>query len=315
MSKRYTDTNIFSQSWFQDLTPENKLIWWYLERKCDHAGIYKIDIIMMKRELGIKEINLNDFLDEINKDYDKLTGESIKRERVKLVDKYLWITSFIQFQQDNKKGVNENVPAVKSALNILRKMDLFDYAVQNSFITLSNSTEHLPNHSEPLSRVIDIDKDLDKDIVIDSFKDSRKDMDSILKAKDNLVLQEENNGNGFKNTPEEILFNELKDILKCPDLPFTKNRFYNLQKIRTTQGVGAEICKRAATNIMRDQSSLAPRLQSYFSWDWLFHDAERVSSWAHKTNDQLGMVRSISNDLTAQAAEIAADYRKKKGLT
>jgi hypothetical protein len=73
------DSTLWESSWFLDLSPEHKNIWQYLERSCDCAGIWEIDIPQLKRKIGYTDINLSAFLTEVNKDYDKLTGYSILR--------------------------------------------------------------------------------------------------------------------------------------------------------------------------------------------------------------------------------------------
>ena len=47
MAKRFTDTNKWDQSWFRKLTPTFKCVWAYLCDKCDHAGVWEIDLETM----------------------------------------------------------------------------------------------------------------------------------------------------------------------------------------------------------------------------------------------------------------------------
>ena len=123
MSKRFTDTNIWEQSWFLELSPEGKNIWQFLEKSTDCGGIWKIDIPEMRRKIGCKNIILMNFLEEVNRDYNKLTGEAVKRNRIMLIanDTKLWLTGFISFQYEKgTSGVNAGIPAIKGALNRLR---------------------------------------------------------------------------------------------------------------------------------------------------------------------------------------------------
>jgi len=104
MSKRFMDTNLWECSWFLDLSPESKNILQYLDRNCDCAGIWEIDILQLKRKIGYREINLTSFIAEVNKDYDKLTGDSITVKRVLIIgnNSKLWLTGFISFSM--RKG-------------------------------------------------------------------------------------------------------------------------------------------------------------------------------------------------------------------
>jgi|ERR1035437_4183341 hypothetical protein len=152
MPKRFTDTDIWRQSWFLDLSPESKLVWSYLVSKCDSAGIWKIDIRELWRETGPRDINLQTFLEEVNRDYVSLTGEPVKRNRVMRIanGKKLWLTGFISFQYEKgRSGVNAVIPAIKGALNRLRDENLYDFAIKEGFVRIKGECES--------ERKIDID--------------------------------------------------------------------------------------------------------------------------------------------------------------
>ena len=44
MAKRHTDTTLYDQQWFQTLHPTLKCFWLYICSKCDHAGIWDVNI-------------------------------------------------------------------------------------------------------------------------------------------------------------------------------------------------------------------------------------------------------------------------------
>jgi hypothetical protein len=144
MPKRFTDTNIWEQSWFIELSPESKNIWQFLEKSCDCAGIWNIDIPEMKRKIGYKNIDLASFLKEVNRDYNKLTGEEVKRNRIMQIagNNKLWLTGFISFQYEKgRSGVNAGIPAIKGALNRLRDEDIYDYAVKEGFLRIKGENK------------------------------------------------------------------------------------------------------------------------------------------------------------------------------
>jgi hypothetical protein len=156
MSKRFTDTNIWDQSWFLELPPEGKNIWQFLEKSSDCAGIWKIDIPEMRRKIGDKNINLAKFLTEVNRDYNKLTGGAVKRNRVMLIakDTKLWLTGFISFQYEKgRTGVSAAIPAIKGALNRLRDEDIYDYAIKEGFVRIKGESENKTiNNEESLEK-------------------------------------------------------------------------------------------------------------------------------------------------------------------
>ncbi|MDR3608955.1 MAG: hypothetical protein P4L27_00150 [Ignavibacteriaceae bacterium] len=167
MSKRFIDTSLWDSSWFLDLSPEHKNLWQYLERNCDCAGIWEIDIPQLKRKIGYKEINLASFITGVNRDYDKLSGGSIIVSRIKLIcnDTKLWLTEFISFQYEKgKNGINPNIPAIIGVLNRLKDSGIYDLAITLGFLRIQNSSKTetittIPKGCQPLARVKDKDND------------------------------------------------------------------------------------------------------------------------------------------------------------
>jgi hypothetical protein len=161
------DTSLWESSWFLDLSPEHKNIWQYLERNCDCAGIWEIDIPQLKRKIGYPEINLSSFLGEVNKDYDKLSGNSIIVTRIKLIcnNSKLWLTGFISFQYEKgKNGINPNIPAIIGVLNRLKDSGIYEMAITEGFLRIQNTSKietitAIPKGCQPLARVKDKDND------------------------------------------------------------------------------------------------------------------------------------------------------------
>ena len=52
MSKRYTDTTLYEREWFQELEIHYKSFWEYITKKCDHAGIWRVNIKMASYCIG-----------------------------------------------------------------------------------------------------------------------------------------------------------------------------------------------------------------------------------------------------------------------
>jgi DNA replication protein DnaD len=161
------DSNLWESSWFLDLSPESKNIWQYLERNCDCAGIWSIDLPQLKKRIGYQQIDLTSFITEVNKDYDKLSGYPITVKRVMLIcnNSKLWFTGFISFQYEKgKSGVNPNIPAIIGVLNRLKENDIYDLAINEGYLRIQNSskketTTTIPKGCQPLAR----DKDKDND--------------------------------------------------------------------------------------------------------------------------------------------------------
>lgn len=161
------DTSLWESSWFLDLSPEHKNLWQYLERNCDCAGIWEIDIPQLKRKIGYSQIDLSDFLTQVNKDYDKLSGGSIIVSRIKLIcnDTKLWLTEFISFQYEKgKNGINPNIPAIIGVLNRLKDNGIYELANTEGFLRIQISSKietntTIPKGCQPLPGVKDKDSD------------------------------------------------------------------------------------------------------------------------------------------------------------
>jgi hypothetical protein len=173
MAKRFTDTNIWkTQKWFKRLTPIHKLFWKYLTDSCDHAGIWKIDYLVITEDLGIEDFDISAFVKECNLDNDKMNGKPISRERVMIVqNSHIWVTGFVQYQYENKAGlINANSLVVKSSLDILDSFKLLGLAIEKGYIRFSEPLKGPSNPLKPLEGV----KEKDKDIVLeDEFNQER----------------------------------------------------------------------------------------------------------------------------------------------
>lgn len=140
MAKRQTETKIWTtQRWYRKLHPYYKLAWKYLIDVCDHAGIWKVDYGQLVDDTGMEDFNMSEFIRACNTDFDPETGQKIFRERLKYVTKgVLWITGFVKFQYENKDFlINPDVPAIKSALQILNGHGILQEGLEKGYLTLS----------------------------------------------------------------------------------------------------------------------------------------------------------------------------------
>jgi hypothetical protein len=133
MAKRYTDSEKWKRSGFQNLSNKMKLVWVFLLDNCDHAGIWEENYRLLSYHIG----------EQVTKD-EILTCWGHKIDQ--LPNNKLLLKSFIPFQYGvkNYDELNPNVPAVFSVLKLLFKENLI---------------KALPN---PSKRVKDKDKDKDK---------------------------------------------------------------------------------------------------------------------------------------------------------
>lgn len=138
MSKRFSDSGLYSKAWFRKLPPKIKCLWEWIRCNCDHAGVFEFDPELASFQIG----------EEVN--FDSLNLFENRIERVEK-DKF-WLVDFISFQYGTlKENYNPHKPVIAS----LKKHGLFSRVVQG-----------LPKGSLTL-----VDKDKDKDKGKDKDKD------------------------------------------------------------------------------------------------------------------------------------------------
>lgn len=144
MPKRFTETDIWkTQRWFRKLPPNYKLAWKYVKDQCNHAGIWKIDCTDLIEDIGLESFNIKDFVEKCNVEYDKINGEKIKKERLRIINNNtLWITGFIQFQYESKEGtVSPDVPAVRTAFQILEGLNVLSEGLHKGYIRVTKKVK------------------------------------------------------------------------------------------------------------------------------------------------------------------------------
>lgn len=144
MDKRYTDTKIWEYRWFKKLSPEYKLAYLYIKDKCDHAGIWEIDVVDMIDNIGIDSFDIDDFVEKVNTDFNRVTGEKVNKERLIIQDNDLVITGFLMFQYATKNGtVSNNHMIGRHAIDILRSKGLLEMFIERNYAIFSSE---LPEH-------------------------------------------------------------------------------------------------------------------------------------------------------------------------
>ncbi len=107
MSNRFTETEKWKDPWFCELDLQHKLFWLYLCDTCDHAGIWQVNIPLVKFHIPDLQYNPDNF-----------------KDRVVILSKEKWfIKKFVLYQQ-KVNSLDELNPSNKchaSIINILEK--------------------------------------------------------------------------------------------------------------------------------------------------------------------------------------------------
>lgn len=51
--KRFTETEKWRDPWFRQLSPDHKLLWWYIVDNCDNAGVIELDKKLAEFQIGM----------------------------------------------------------------------------------------------------------------------------------------------------------------------------------------------------------------------------------------------------------------------
>lgn len=146
MSKRFTDTEKFSDTWYRKLSILHKVIWEYLLAECNHAGIFEnFDLEMMSFKIGAE-----------------VTQEDLKvfEDRIIFIKPdVLFIPKFIQFQY----GVLN--PQSKVHISVLRELE--KYGIDRVSIEYPKSIDTLKDKNKNIYKDINnsINKPINNNIV------------------------------------------------------------------------------------------------------------------------------------------------------
>lgn len=166
MAKRMTDSSKWNDGWYGDLPMDMKLVWLYILDMCDHAGVYKVNLNLLKFQTGTERTE-----DEIIQ---------YLKERIYIKDDKWFIPKFIMFQYKN--FFTSKTPAIISARELLishniiqpndKVLPTFNKELNNPYITLIEPLSNDYIRTKDKDKDKDMDKSIDKDI--DKDKDNEQ---------------------------------------------------------------------------------------------------------------------------------------------
>jgi hypothetical protein len=99
MAKRFSATEIWGEDWFLSMPIQYKLFWYYMLSTCDHAGLFKVNVMSF---CSLNEVKLT-------------PGEALSffnngKDRIRVVNQSVWlIEDFFVFQYGKKFNSNNTV--------------------------------------------------------------------------------------------------------------------------------------------------------------------------------------------------------------
>lgn len=114
MPKRFTDTDKWKKRFIRTLSPDLKLLWFYILDDCNICGLWDVDLQVAALRVGQEEISY------------EYAFEAFKDKIVELDNKEKWfIPEFMEFQYGEQLSKGNNI--YKSIEKILVRYDLWEY--------------------------------------------------------------------------------------------------------------------------------------------------------------------------------------------
>jgi len=124
-TKRMCDTGLYDKEWFQQLDPKYKLFWEFITKKCDHAGVWDVNLRMLPIQIGFKY------------DKEELLGLPDFQTRILEIDEDKWLVlKHVKFQCGDE--LNENSPFHKA---VLKNLDKYNLTYEGGKVTSLNGVK------------------------------------------------------------------------------------------------------------------------------------------------------------------------------
>lgn len=161
--KRFTDTNKWEDTWYQDLPMKYKLLWNFILDKCEHFGVWKVNI-----KLAV-------FL--IGESFEYTEAKRIFNEKiVEFKEGYWFIKKFIPFQYGDT--LSRTIPPHKKVIKFLEENPVLRGFIPEVSIVDMSLTKYMENQQIPKGYITLKDKDKEKDK--DKDKDKEQEIESEL---------------------------------------------------------------------------------------------------------------------------------------
>jgi hypothetical protein len=177
------DTEIYDQDWFYALPGDYKLFFDYLTRKCDTAGIWKVNLNKAREEMKVSSvINLKDFADRCNED----------KIRILIFDDghKVLLTTTVEFQCGGK--LNEKIPAHRGVLkSLMSHKETSDWLFQQLDKGKITVEQQLTNSYATVAKGCPTLKDKDKDKDKEYLEEIKLEEEKGVKGKERKEEKEE----------------------------------------------------------------------------------------------------------------------------
>jgi len=157
--KRFTEINKWDDPIFLGLSAKQKLLWLFINDRCDNIGVWVPNPKLIAFNLDI-ERNPHQFLEAF------LQAINEADELIHIMPSGDWlITNFVKFQYCSKNPLNERNPAHKSYLQLIKDQNLLSWFCTNYPETMPQGylNKEKKTSKRPLKDPFETYKEKDKD--------------------------------------------------------------------------------------------------------------------------------------------------------
>lgn len=166
--KRFTDTNKWEDSWYQDLPMKYKLLWNYILDKCEHYGVWKVNIKLAVYFIG--------------ESFEYTEAKRIFNEKiVEFKEGYWFIKKFIPFQYGNT--LTATTSPHKKVIQFLAENPTLREVIPEVSILGMSLNKYMENQQSGKGYLTLKDKEQDKDKDKDKDKEQEIETELIKKYK------------------------------------------------------------------------------------------------------------------------------------
>jgi hypothetical protein len=204
MAKRFTDTNKWKDTWFQDLPNKYKLFWIYLLDECDAAGLWKPNMRLAQFQIG--------------EPFEEVELRRVFADRIQITEEGYWyIPKFIDFQYGQLS--DKSKPHI-SIINLLKKHKIKGYPKGIDTLKEKEKEEDKEQEQEEEDRSISFYKD--KIECFNEWQSNERLIEEIL-----MLIQKF----GFKSAEQKHVINIFRNFLLV-EFSITKTKADHEQHLR-----------------------------------------------------------------------------------
>lgn len=254
MAKRFFASEIWEEDWFLDMPNEYKQFWFYMLAKCDHAGVFKVNLRSFRGLTGVS-LTSSAALNHIN----------AGKQRLRIIKDDVWlIEDFFVYQYGSIFNLGNRLH--ESVAKIYEKYEI-DLTSIRGLKEVKKSTKTPPKDPNDGVKDKDKDKELGK----------REEIGGIEDDKGGLGGEAGEKGEGEGRPPTQMLVPQMHSLWQTTFPTYTANREFDYPAL---QKIAAFIFKTAG--VKSGLGDVNQELKVLNTFQLIADQVNRESFWTNK---------------------------------